>query len=385
MDSAKRQVHGVQGQLDVAMKTAFNSSICHHPIRSITSFEDLSNEILFDIFEFLDGYDILEAFSNLNIRFEHLFRCSYFSLKLNIPLMSKSNFKKRSTNIIAPHIHQIISLHLSQAFFIKYFVTLFPIDLSFIRLESLTLDALDPDSAIWVLTSLASLPRLFSLTIIFNNYPKEEGDIFQLIFRLPVLTFAKLLFDDCGNGIPSFPVATSIYQQSSTLEHLVIDNLVSLASIYTLLSYTPRLRRLSAHWLAFNVKLSTEQLIIPLNLTHLSLNRCHLAFDDLESFITTIGSQLEVFRISMDNNMTSLNADRWQQLILRHMPHLRTFVFDYYGPMIEDANGNIACRTLIDQFSSPFWIERQWFFGHRHSQFSDLHSSIAFYSTQSYW
>jgi hypothetical protein len=381
MNSAKRQVHGVQGQ-------------CHYPsaihgdflpIRSITYFEDLSNEILFDIFDFLDGYDILEAFSNLNIRFEHLFRCSYFSLKLNIPFMSKSNFKNRSTNIIGPHIHQILSLHLSEEFFIKYFVTLFPIDLSFIHLESLTLNALDPDIAILVLTSLALLPRLFSLTIIFDDYPKEEGDIFQLIFRLPVLKFAKLLFEDSGNEIPSFPVATSINQQSSNLEHLVIDNLSSPAHIYTLLSYTPRLRRLSTHWLSFNVRLPAEQLIIPPNLTHLSLNRCHLSFDGLESFITTIGSQLEVFRISMDNKTTSLNADWWQQLILRHMPRLRTFVFDYFGPMIEDANGNIACRTLIDQFSSPFWIERQWFFGHRHCQFSDLDSSIAFYSTQSYW
>jgi hypothetical protein len=301
--------------------------------------------------------------------------------------MSKSNFKKRSTNIIAPHIHQIISLHLSEAFFIKYFVTSFPFDLSFIHLESLTLDGLDPDSAISVLTSLALLPRLFSLTIIFDDYPKEEGDIFQLIFRLPVVTFVKLWFEDsAGNTMPSFPVATSIYQQSSTLEHLVIDNLSSPAYIYTLLSYTPRLRRLSTHWLSFDFKLPTEQVIIPLNLTHLSLNRCHLSFDDLESFITIIGSQLEVFRISMDNNMTSLNADRWQQLVLRHMPHLRTFVFDYFGRMINDANGNIACRTLIDQFSSPFWIERQWFFGHRHEQFSDLYSSsIAFYSTQSYW
>jgi hypothetical protein len=49
--------------------------------------------------------DIREAFSYRNIRFEHLFNCSYFSLKLKIPFMSKSNFNKRYTNIITSYIH----------------------------------------------------------------------------------------------------------------------------------------------------------------------------------------------------------------------------------------------------------------------------------------
>ncbi|CAF3826583.1 unnamed protein product, partial [Rotaria sp. Silwood1] len=254
--------------------------------------------------------------------------------------MSKLDFKKRSTNIIARYIHRIISLHISEAFFIEYFFTSFPINSSFIHLESLTLDDLDVNNAISILTSLALLPQLFSLTIIFDNCLNEERNICQLIFRLPVLKFAKLLFEDSGDGIPSFPVATSVHQQSSTLEHLVIDNLCSQAMIYTFLSYTPRLRRLSTNWLSLNVRLPT-QLIIPINLTHLSLSHCRLSFDDFESFIATIGSQLELLRISIVNNIASLNAYRWQQLILRHMPRLRTFVFDYFGPMIKDVNGNI--------------------------------------------
>ena len=68
------------------------------------------------------------------------------------------------------------------------------------------------------------------------------------------------------------------------------------------------------------------------------------------------------------------------------MPRLRTFIFDYYGSMIKDANGNNACRTLLNQFSSSFWIQRQWFFAHRHRQiFQSEEPSLAFYSIQSRW
>jgi hypothetical protein len=298
--------------------------------------------------------------------------------------MSKSNFNKRSTNIIGPYIDRIISLHLSEAFFIKYFFTAFPINSSFIRLESLILDDLDVDNAISVLTSLMFLPRLFLLTIYFHDFVEEEHVIYQLIFRLPVLKFAKFLF--VLGDIPPFPLATSEHQQSNTLEHLVVDNLSSPASIYTLLSYTPQLRRLSVNWITSNEKLPREQLIIPINLTHIFLTHWHLSFDEFELFISTIGSQLEFLHVSIAKETASLNAHRWQQLILCHIPRLRTFIFDYYGPMIKDANGNNLCRTLLDQFSSPFWIERQWFFAHRHRRiFESEEPSIAFYSTQSRW
>ncbi|CAF5062367.1 unnamed protein product, partial [Rotaria magnacalcarata] len=37
----------------------------------ISSIENLCNEILFEIFDYVDGYDIYKAFSNLNIRLEN--------------------------------------------------------------------------------------------------------------------------------------------------------------------------------------------------------------------------------------------------------------------------------------------------------------------------
>ena len=45
--------------------------MCVHLI--VCSFiENFSNEIFYEIFDYLDGYDIYKAFSNLNNRFENL-------------------------------------------------------------------------------------------------------------------------------------------------------------------------------------------------------------------------------------------------------------------------------------------------------------------------
>jgi len=171
-----------------------------------------------------------------------------------------------------------------------------------------------------------------------------------------------------------------------TLEYLAFDGPHDLASIYRLLSYTPRLRRLSAKSLLSDRNIPIEQFILPRNLTSICLRYWYLSFAELASFIAIVGSELELLRISIRHQTALSNAYQWQQLILSHMPRLRTFLFDYQGPLIKDTYGTNRCRTLLDQYSSPFWIERGWFFAHRHYHyFSQKEPSLAFYSTQIRW
>jgi len=286
--------------------------------------------------------------------------------------------------MIRPYINRIISLQLSKPFFIKNFFQSFPIDRSFSRLESLVLNDLNVNVDVSILNSLTQLPRLFSLKI-FCYECDELYIIFQSIFRLPVLKYAKLLFSNWGATLP-FPPATSDNQRSMTLEYLAFDGPHDLASIYRLLSYTPRLRRLSAKSLLSDRNIPIEQFILPRNLTSICLRYWYLSFAELTSFIAIVGSELESLRISITHETALSNAYQWQQLILRHMPRLRTFLFDYHGPLIKDTVGNNRCRTLLDQFSSPFWIERGWFFAHRHyHHFFQKKTSLAFYSTQIRW
>ncbi|CAM4841534.1 unnamed protein product [Rotaria magnacalcarata] len=58
---------------------------------SSTRFEDLSNELIYEIFNYLDSWEIYKTFVQLNIRFQYLFRSDIFRLKINLPLLAKRN------------------------------------------------------------------------------------------------------------------------------------------------------------------------------------------------------------------------------------------------------------------------------------------------------
>ncbi len=67
--------------------------------RSITCIKNLSNECFYEIFDYLDGCQIYEAFSNLNYRFQQLLNSSslLFNIKCNPPVAKHilmKNWKK---------------------------------------------------------------------------------------------------------------------------------------------------------------------------------------------------------------------------------------------------------------------------------------------------
>ena len=97
-------------------------------------------------------------------------------------------------------------------------------------------------------------------------------------------------------------------------------------------------------------------------LTHLSIRDCDLSFNDFETFIKPIASQLRMLRLKTSFSPAYLNAQRWKQLIKKHIPHLDEFYFDcaVYVQFTEDADATPNAET-INEFTSSFWIERRWF------------------------
>ncbi|CAF3046665.1 unnamed protein product [Rotaria sp. Silwood2] len=78
---------------DILLSCVFLIETTDHEKRStLTNFEDISNDLIYEIFEFLNGYDLYEAFSNLNSRFENLLIHSTLPIKIDMSLMSKSTF-----------------------------------------------------------------------------------------------------------------------------------------------------------------------------------------------------------------------------------------------------------------------------------------------------
>jgi GH35 family endo-1,4-beta-xylanase len=72
-----------------------------------TNFEDLSNELIYDIFEFLDYFHVYEACFDLNLRFHSLITNSNLPIKINLSSISKSAFKRYNKDIIETSMHRI--------------------------------------------------------------------------------------------------------------------------------------------------------------------------------------------------------------------------------------------------------------------------------------
>ncbi|CAF4291963.1 unnamed protein product, partial [Rotaria sp. Silwood2] len=323
----------------------------------INCIENLSNELFYEIFDYLDGRDIFYAFSNLNIHFESLIMSSTLLLKIHDYASYKRSFEYDYQRIIIPNKHRIISLHLSNG---SQFITcskIHTIDSSFYRLESLILHGIKFNQIVSFLPSLTNLSHLFSLNIYLDDILNDYNTIYRLIFHLPMLKYNKLLAKKIVLQ-DSIPITSN--EQLTSLEQLVINHPCTLESLYNILSYTSKLHRLTCeHLFLMNQNISREVPLTIFNLTYCSISQCYLKFDEFEMFIKQISSQLRTLRFKPCSDIFYLDADRWQQLILQYMPYLHTFQFKYH----DGVSGHFRIQSyhsFINRFISPFWIERQW-------------------------
>ncbi|CAF1260232.1 unnamed protein product [Rotaria sordida] len=325
----------------------------------INHFEDLSNELIYEIFEFLDSYHIYEAFLDLNTRFQNLCIHSNLPININISSLSKSTFQRYYTQLIMPKKHRIQSLCLSDPFIIDFFSSSTEHLSKCSQLRTLILDIFESEHMENLLHSLASLPNLSSLAI-----PIAQGSntntIYNLIFQLPVLKYCKITFEE-NVFFESLPRSTK--KASNSIEHLVINGACHYVIIDALLSYVPQLRRLSINYLYGYYKHGINEFSTILNnLTHVSLTLKDLLFDQFEPFIEQYLSRVKVLYISSNYDTAYLNATRWKQIILSHMPHLHIFDFQHkYELFYRNKYENIYLH-LFQKFTSSFWLERQWFF-----------------------
>ncbi len=310
----------------------------------VRQFEDLSNELIYEIFDYFDGLFIYEIFSKLNSRFHSLFIHSALRLKIKFPLTSKSFFQSRCQHFITPNIQRIISLNIS-----RYFLDFFSIN-QFSSLESLTIDQIQSEKIYSIIHQLTSLPRFSSLSIHSLDYFQDENTIYLSIFHLIKLIFCKLTFPSGGERIP-LSISTHSY---SNLEYLILNGHCRLDQLISILSYTPQLRQLSCQYLYGS---GYTEINFPLNLMNISLILYRILFDELKLFLSKIGFRLKKLKIEKFNDENYFHAESWEELIKNFMPNLSIFHLQYSAAIEND-----SYQQFIDRFTSKFWREKKWFF-----------------------
>ncbi|CAF1279291.1 unnamed protein product [Adineta steineri] len=245
----------------------------------VNSLENLSNDLFYEIYDYLEGLDICVAFSNLNARFQQL-----------------------------------------------------------IRQQQKNCDSFE-----------------------------DLNEIYQLIFSLPKLKSNKL---DAHIGKCSISIPMSNNQQLSPITYLHIAHWYTFHELSALLSYTPSLRHLNLSH-TNNDDAYIED-ILPMNmneLIHLSIFSSDLNFHEFQSFVEKIHSKLQILNVYFTKpDIRFLHADRWQKLLLENFSQLEKFSLCYRE--MENRDNYPIYDGQLNQFVSPFWIQRNLIFGIEVEQYS---------------
>jgi hypothetical protein len=327
---------------------------------AIASIENLSNEIFYEIFDYLDGYYLCKAFSNLNQHFQQLLSSSSLLLKLHVDAVDDQITINEIKQFILLYKHNIISFHFDSApEHIPFFLSS-GIDSSFIRLESLYINRLNPMIHGLLISNLTSLPRLYSFTVNNPWHPYEGlSNVYQLILTLPKLKYAKCSVDDYDiSASLSIPINT----QFSSIEQLIINHNCTFKDLFPILSHTPQICYLKCqNLIAHHSILDTISPVTLANLSYISMNIQYVTFDQFEWLISKLHCQLEILRITVTLSLQTdyLNGNRWEKLLSEYLPKLEEFYFQYSKASVSGYDAPIYSDDP-NPFISSFWIEQEW-------------------------
>lgn len=313
--------------------------------------EHFSNELFYEIFDYLDGWDLYRAFGNLNEHFRQIVQSPFVRLKIQLSHWRENDQWEN-------HWNEMIYLHHEQVFSMNFSVVPSMMNFSlFHHLRSLTLDHLQGNVCVSILLKLTSLQCLSSLTISSINNLEYLNEIYRIILALPMLRYYKFSSDNAYFD-PPLPMAT--HEQHNLIEYLVIDHICSFDELAFLVSYSPQLRQLHVKDSLISMpKITMMSPTALIHLTHLTIFADNFVFNEVELFIKRMNFRLKVLFIRTSDDTSYLNADRWEQLIIQHLPYLDEFSLLYQECLVEECQYD-PYREKLNAFLTPFWIQRKW-------------------------
>ena len=345
--------------------SAFHLSINMKSVKrqriSYNSFENLSNEIFYEIFDYLDGYDIYRSFSKLNDRFTDLIMDGSYLLKFQISPSTYFDFGCQEW--IRSNRHRILSFHVLTEVYVNCSQSLEHLNASYIRLESLILSETCLSKLCEHVSNLHVLPQLVSLDISFFLDDDDIEKIYQMIFSLPKLTnfrIQKVIDPRMFMIMPMSPNG-----DFSSLNVLSICHFCPIDVLMNLLSYTPHLCRLrcpSIHESDFkddDDEMKSKRSIELNHLERLTISVHGIFFDEFEQYLSMMCSQLEIMHLSIRSSDRSyLDSDRWEKIITNKMKHLKQFSL-CYSESLNDRFQIIPSHISLHRFNSSFWFNRK--------------------------
>ncbi|CAF3681328.1 unnamed protein product [Rotaria sp. Silwood1] len=323
-----------------------------------SSFESLSAELLYELFDYLSPYDLFGIFINLNSRLNVIVHS--YPLRLDFRKISRSKF-----DFICRHIQpkQVISLILCDEYVperVKLFLDHFPhFKQEFLYLKSVTLIEVGSNTFIDLPLSVSLLSiRSFDTdnnsktyineilsqqTKVLTHLKIDNKDLQYLIdIRFPALTHLIILggyyyareYIDVSSPLENIDIHSLIQQWQCFLTHLhlVIDN-ESRYSTFNLDRFSHCLTHLMLHF---------HQ---DIQVSFVCLERCLIKL-----------SQLTNFTCQANGSWDLIDGKQWEKFILK--TQIVQFNFKFECNLIEEIS------SILESFRSSFWLkERHWYVG----------------------
>jgi len=326
----------------------------------MSQFEILANELIFDIFEFLNTSHLIHAFLPLNSRFKYLLYEYFQQHSLDLRSISRYYFHEFCKEHLPNLTNNITSLQLSNNGETPNLCELlysyeFPID-RFIQLRSLVLYEIDSSEVLCQIINqcqnLSSFDHLYLFDCKFNN--KQVAFIIGQIWCLPNLTHFVM-----NNLSVDF---TSIRERliiSSMLKSLSLKNVRFNNESNYLLDSIPCLEYLkidSADWL--HLKDRPKKILSSLTSLQISIDRC----DNINQIDNLFRTFPNLIRLTLRISFMYLDGNVCKKLINDNLPNLQTFRLKTSFECPKNVNVHETADQLIDSFRTEFWlVEHKWY------------------------
>ncbi|CAF0744122.1 unnamed protein product [Didymodactylos carnosus] len=276
---------------------------------SCTTFENIPCEILLDIFEHLDIYDIYQSFSNLNTFLNCVINNHHLSVHSNVTLLTNFQFNHYYHFVFPQIAHRLKKLKLSFHIDNDLVIKLFDFNQFISGIETLTL--LDINSTHFEYLSTLTFPNLKYLCINTCNVKETISvDVYERLLTNPLLKSCKLELN-CSIIIKEDIIL------ADGLEHLTL-NWCSIYSLFLLLKQQPKLN--SLHVTLIDHPLSERpwfvQLPINLYLTNLHLNISELiTINKISSLLDSLPKLRSLIIIGIVGYPMYFSNEYWEKYI----------------------------------------------------------------------
>lgn len=318
--------------------------------------EQLSNELLLDIFEYLQSVHLIQAFYKLNTRFNALIIAHFKNHGLNLQSISKHTFNTICQEYLPLIADHITALRLSDDDDTPEEIDIFLSNprafYHFTRLTTLTLNHISSietfEKFVKHFTRLRNLTRfeLIDCCVLFK--PKILRSLINGIWRLPKLTSCSLDLQIDSNDLLRIPSV-----RSKSIKHLYIENILfDMNDLIQLFRSTPNLQHLTAKIL----KIPDDQRF-PFEIK--SILSLRLIVDHLTNgTMSLIQNMPNLISLTLQTGKHHMDGHRWEQFITDYLPKLK--IFQFWMLIILKKEEEV--HKIIDSYRTPFWlVHRRWF------------------------